>query len=132
MMTEIKQTIYYLARQIAKNNHRDVSIWLATDSDCKLRAYITKSSIWGVVLPRGYCMVAVAENISTARAIDIVRAWAINIAQESGIHINSERLTRSNALSIIAFRVCQLACRIPHEEYIRDEYIRWRGQEYII
>jgi hypothetical protein len=66
-------------------------------------------------LPHDYYMVAVARNISTDYAINIIRAWALDISGET--------LTISDALPVIARQVrfvVDIASQITRRSEIRE------------
>jgi hypothetical protein len=95
MSTEVRNKIQTLAQECAQKQPCCEAIWLLTNKDKQLRAYITSPDVSRVEGMPGYCVVAIADNICNPHPNDIVREWAYDIVGDD------EELTAKEALDVI-------------------------------
>jgi hypothetical protein len=90
---ELRSQIQQLARECARKKPLNESIWLLANKDGDLRVHITDPSVREIRGIEGYCMVAIARNMSKPTAQDIICEW--------GRYISGEQLSIDRALNMV-------------------------------
>jgi hypothetical protein len=98
----VKDEIYGLARGIAGKKPLNESVWLLSNKEKRLIAYITSPSVTELRGMTGYCTVAIARNLRNPQPDDIIREWAYDICGEVDIDVD-------RALDIIEREVSYIA-----------------------